>query len=272
MPPRRPAATPGGLEFRLASTRAEVRAAQGLRYRAFFGEGGATPDAAARLAGREICPLDLTSDHLVVFDHDQPTRGGAPACVGAARLIRAELARQGLGFSGAGEFDLDALAAAHPRRRLAELSRFCVAPERRGKGVLELLWQGVAAYARRHAIDVLMGCASLPGVDVEAHRAGLAYLMRHAGAPHAWRAAATGPTRTWLMPDARSTPVAPDAWRALPPLLKAYWRLGARFSPEAVIDARFGVTDVFVVLDLAQADARYLSHFGGEAGRRDLAA
>ena len=51
------------------------------------------------------------------------------------------------------------------------------------------------------------------------------------------------------------------ALRDLPPLIKGYLRLGARFGPEAVIDAAFGVTDLLVVLRVADIEARYLQHF-----------
>ena len=40
--------------------------------------------------------------------------------------------------------------------------------------------------------------------------------------------------------------------RALPPLIKGYWRLGAKFSREAVVDAAFGTTDVLVVLPIEE--------------------
>jgi putative hemolysin len=49
--------------------------------------------------------------------------------------------------------------------------------------------------------------------------------------------------------------------RDLPPLVKGYMRLGARFGAQAVIDEAFGVTDILVVLRVADIEARYLQHF-----------
>jgi putative hemolysin len=44
---------------------------------------------------------------------------------------------------------------------------------------------------------------------------------------------------------------------ALPPLLKAYLRAGAKFGDGAVIDAQFGTTDVFTILPLTDLEERY---------------
>jgi len=45
-----------------------------------------------------------------------------------------------------------------------ELGRSCVYAQYRSKRVIELLWRDLW-YAKHHRIDVLVGCASLPGVD-----------------------------------------------------------------------------------------------------------
>ena len=47
--------------------------------------------------------------------------------------------------------------------------------------------------------------------------------------------------------------------------MKGYLRVGAWFSAEAVVDHAFGVTDVLVVLPVANIDARYLEHFSPRA-------
>jgi putative hemolysin len=50
---------------------------------------------------------------------------------------------------------------------------------------------------------------------------------------------------------------------ALPPLLKAYLRAGAKFGDGAVIDAQFGTTDIFTILPLSDMEDRYLNYYGG---------
>ncbi len=50
---------------------------------------------------------------------------------------------------------------------------------------------------------------------------------------------------------------------ALPPLLKAYLRAGARFGDGAVIDTQFGTTDVFTIMPLGDLEERYQNYYGG---------
>jgi len=114
----------------------------------------------------------------------------------------------------------------------------------------------------RHGVDVMFGCASLPGADPQLHAAALAALAELAAKPE-WRVEPAARARRVVVPPAASTDVR-AAIRGLPPLVKGYLRLGARFAPEAVIDEAFGTTDVFVVLRVADIQARYLQHFAPE--------
>jgi putative hemolysin len=263
----------GDLETRLALSPQEIAAAQALRYQVFFEEGGAVADPASRAAGRDICAFDAVCDHVIVVDH---AAAGAPV-VGAYRLLRQEAAT--CGYYSAAEFDVEALIARHPGLRFMELGRSCVAPGYRGKRTIEALWRGVWAYALRHRIDVMFGCASLPGVDARAHEAALAALAPFGPEPE-WRAAPAACARVAAsaLPIATSAiPIATSAiqmaasardsraaLRDLPPLVKGYFRLGARFGAEAVVDEAFRVIDIFVVLRVADIQARYLQHFAPE--------
>ena len=155
-------AAAGALEVRLATTKAEIRRAQKLRYRVFFEEGAAKADATARLIRRDVCRFDRVCDHLIVVDTSLLRLDRAPTVVGAYRLLRGDVAAANFGFYSEGEFDVAALVARHPGKRLLELGRACVAPGYRGKRALELLWRGVWIYARHHGIDAMFGCASFP--------------------------------------------------------------------------------------------------------------
>lgn len=261
----------GALEARLATTKAEIRRAQKLRYRVFFEEGGATPDATARLIQRDVCPFDRVCDHLIVVDTSIPRTDGTPTVVGAYRLLRGDVADAHFGFYSAGEFDVASLAARHPGKRLMELGRSCVAPGYRGKRTLELLWRGIWAYARHHRIDVMFGCASFPGADPQEHVAALRFLRGESGADALWDVEAAAGRAVELAPAGPEAIDPRAALRALPPLIKGYWRLGAKFGPQAVVDESFGATDVFAVMPVAEIEPRYLQHFGGE-GAATLAA
>jgi putative hemolysin len=249
----------GSLELKLATSRKDIRKAQKLRYRVFFEEGGAIPEPYVRLRRRDICDFDRICDHLVVIDHASPKR----KVVGCYRLLRQEVAQANGGFYSAQEFEIAPLLARHPEKRFLELGRSCVAPEHRGKRVLELLWRGLWIYASHHSCDVMIGCASLPGADAGQHVGALTFLRDHAAAPDEWRACALPARRAELISGPQTEPR--RAMAALPPLVKGYLRVGAYFGDGAVVDRQFGTTDVLVIVPVARIDARYVDHFSAGA-------
>jgi len=260
----------GSLELRLATTKREIRKAQKLRYRVFFEEGAATPDQTARLIRRDICPFDRVCDHLIVLDH--AARSGSARVVGAYRLLRQDVAEANFGFYSAGEFDIAPLIARHRGKRFLELGRSCVAPGYRARPTLELLWRGIWAYVRHHRIDAMFGCASLDGADPAEHAAALNHLWRSAPASPEWSAEAAGRRGVDLAPSPGTAFDARAAIRALPTLVRGYWRIGARFGAQAVVDPKFGTTDVFVIMPIADIEARYIRHFSPPGEAAPLAA
>ena len=206
--------------------------------------------------------FDAFCDHLLVFDTSASRR-----IVGTYRLLRQDVARANGGFYSAGEFEIDALVARHPGRRFLELGRSCVLPEYRTRRTVELLWQGIWAYARRHHVDVMVGCASFPGIAPAAHAQALSFLAQNAAAADEWRIAALR-SRAYAMDLMPSEAIdAREALAEMPPLIKGYLRLGARFGDECVIDAEFGTTDVFVVLPVEAISERYINYYGADATR-----
>src|SRR5271154_7451508 len=149
----------GNLEVRLAESAAEVDASQALRYRVFYEEMGAEPTPEMARRERDFDRFDEVADHLLVLDH---TRGRGPeAVVGTYRLIRRSAAARAGRFYSAAEYDI-ATMIAYPGEIL-ELGRSCVDVMARGRPAMQLLWRGIAAYVFHHQIDVMFGCASLPG-------------------------------------------------------------------------------------------------------------
>ena len=179
----------GSLEARLARGKNEIRKAQRLRYDVFYKEGGAIPDARTAFTRRDADRFDKYCDHLIVIDHEWKTRNGRvkPKIVGAYRLLRGDMAQKAGGFYSAGEYDIAPLLARHAGKRILELGRSCVLESHRSKRAIELLWRGLLAYIRAHRIDVLIGCASFPGVSPRAHAEALSYLAYYAGAEGEWR-------------------------------------------------------------------------------------
>jgi putative hemolysin len=259
----------GSLEARLARGKKEIRKAQRLRYEVFYKEGGAVLDPRTAFTRRDADRFDKYCDHLIVIDHAARTRSGAvkPRVVGAYRLLRDDMAAKVGGFYSAGEFDLDPLLARHRGKRILELGRSCVLASHRSKRTIELLWRGLLAYIRAHRIDVMIGCASFPGVSPLAHAQALSYLAYYAGAEDEWRARAHSDLRVPMAMMPKDAVDLKNARDALSPLIKGYLRAGARFGDGAVVDVKFNTTDVFVVMPVAEIEPRYLDYFGGSERR-----
>ena len=252
----------GQLDVRLATSEAEIAAAQGLRYQIFYDEMGATPSAAMVASRRDIDSYDVICDHLLVIDHGMP--GDGPHVVGTYRLLRQVVASMNHGFYSAGEYDLSPLIAQSATGgQLLELGRSCVAPAYRNNTTITLLWRGIASYLQTHAIGHMFGCASLHGADPKVHAAELSYLYHHHLAPPELRARALA---EHYVPMDRMSPLAYDARltaKALPPLVKGYLRVGAMIGDGAFVDPQFNTVDVFVVMPVERITKRYAGRFAG---------
>jgi putative hemolysin len=247
----------GNLGVRLARTAAEIDAVQALRFRVFYIEMGATPDATASATRRDRDPFDAVADHLLVIDH--AIGAGAEGVVGTYRLIQREAAARLGGFYSAGEYDITPIKLF--AGRVLELGRSCVDVAYRGRIAMQLLWRGIAAYVFQHRIDLMFGCASLPGTDPDALADELTYLYDNHLAPPALRPRAL-PERFVEMRRLRSAAI--DSRRALtqlPPLIKGYLRLGGFVGDGAVIDPQFNTTDVAVVVKTDLVTDKYYRHY-----------
>jgi putative hemolysin len=256
----------GTLETRLAASRAEIDAAQKIRYKVFVDEMGATLPGPAMRSGRDIDDFDAICDHLIVLD--TALDGDAPdQIVATYRLLRQDVAAQHSGFYSASEFEIAPLIVRHPGKRFMELGRSCVLPPYRTKRTVELLWQGNWAYALKHGLSVMFGCASFYGCQPEAHALALSFLHHNVGAKGEW-AVSANPLQHRdmdLMPAEAIN--AKQALLAMPPLIKGYLRLGAMIGDGAVVDHAFGTTDVLVVLPVESISSRYLNYYGADAQR-----
>jgi putative hemolysin len=256
----------GALEVRLATTKHELRKAQQLRFKVFFKQGGAIANAKAALTRRDADKFDRFCDHLIVIDNNARNRFGKikPRVVGAYRLLRSDVAREKkCGFYSASEYDIEPMLRRHEGKRFLELGRSCVLPDYRGKRTIELLWRGIASYIRHHSIDVLIGCASFEGANPLSHATTLSFLAHHATARAEWAVRARQDLYAPMDLIAREAVDPRRALAALPPLVKGYLRLGAKFGEGAVVDRKFNTVDVFVVLPVKDMDQRYVEHFGG---------
>ncbi len=247
----------GNLGVRIAISAAEIDAVQALRYRVFYQEMGARADALTAATRRDKDDFDAIADHLLLVDH--AIGAGAEGVVGTYRLIKREAADVYGRFYSSDEYDIAPIVG-FPGRIL-ELGRSCVDEAYRSRAAMQLLWHGIAAYVFHYRIDLMFGCASLPGTDPDGLSAELTYLHYNHLAPPALRPRAL-PHRYVDM--RRMSPVLLDPRRVLsqlPPLIKGYLRLGGFVGDGAVIDRQFNTTDVAVVVKTDLVTDKYYRHY-----------
>lgn len=250
----------GNLGVRIAATADEIDAVQALRYRVFYGEMGAKPDPETAQSQRDRDAYDGVADHLLMVDHD--IGPGAEGVIGTYRLIQREAAAKIGHFYSADEYDIAPIEALPGR--ILELGRSCVDPRYRGRAAMQLLWGGIAAYVFHYDIDLMFGCASLPGTDPDALATELTYLHANHLAPPELRPRAVADRYIAMN---RVDPASFEARRALaklPPLIKGYLRLGGFVGDGAVIDAQFNTIDVAVVVKTDLVTEKYLRHYERE--------
>jgi len=257
-------AVSGALEVRLAETEHEIEQAQRLRYSVFYEEMSAVPSPAMRESGRDFDKYDEVCDHLLVVDRDAHDEDGQPLVVGTYRLTREQDAMRAGGFYTSSEYDLSAMLAGLPEgTKYLELGRSCILKSYRSRpGTMQLLWKGLMAYVARFDIDLMFGCASLPGVEVSEMALPLSYLHHFHPMPEELRVKAQADLYVPMNVIPRDQIDEREGIRSLPPMLKGYVRAGCCIGDGAVIDRQFGTTDVFIYFPISTMDARYRSRFG----------
>jgi putative hemolysin len=226
------------LRARFARSERDLEAIQRLRYRVFNLELGEGLPGAHR-TGRDVDGYDASSHHLMVIDE----RAGI--VVGTYRLATRAMTR-GAGFYAEREFDLGALDP-HLLASSVELGRACIAAPYRGRRVLAMLWQGIAAYAAHNGARFLFGCTSLPAAFAPAAGA----ITRSLAAAGSIDADLVVRPRPGFEPGP-ALDAAPFDLAALPPLLRRYLALGARVAAQPALDREFGTLDYFTALDVAR--------------------
>lgn len=257
-------AVSSALTLRLARDERDLMGAQRLRYEVFVRELGAKGPGVDHDARLERDRFDPHFDHLLLVDTRRDP-GNLDHVVGAYRLLPPERVAAAGGYYSAAEFDLGELVAS--RRRLLELGRTCVHRDLRGGAAMFLLWNGLADYVLERDIEVMFGAASFHGTDVAGLAQPLSWLHHFNRAPEG--------ARVWARPAQRAEmnliPAEQiDLARAragIPPLIKAYLRLGGHVSDGAWIDRDFNTTDVCLVMDTARMSAKHREFYIRKAGR-----
>ncbi|MFU8834341.1 MAG: GNAT family N-acetyltransferase [Roseovarius sp.] len=223
---------------RLARDPADIIRAQALRARAFLGqEGGLDADA-----------HDAACLHVLV---EEETSGDLVCCFRVLMLGGgSEIARS----YSAQFYDLSALAGFEGR--MAEIGRFCLAPDRHDPDILRLAWAAMTRLVDAHGVVLLFGCSSFKGVETEPYLDAFAMLGKHHLAPRRWWPRVKAPSVFRFAQRLRlHKPDLNAAMRHMPPLLRTYLMMGGWVSDHAVIDRQMGTLHVFTGVEISAIPA-----------------
>ena len=221
-----------------------LREAQALRFRVFSGELHATLKSAEH--GLDQDAYDAYCQHIGVRDLN------SGELVATTRLLDHSAARNIGHFYSEEEFSLHGLI--HLQGPILEIGRTCVDPAYRNGGTIAVLWSELAEVLNQGGYSYLMGCASIPMQDggIQAHAIMQRLRERYLCTEHL-RAEPKKPLPTLDIPS--------NVIAEMPPLLKAYMRLGAKICGEPCWDEDFQVADVFILLKRDELCPRYAKHF-----------
>jgi len=232
------------LSVKLASSTAEVRKAQRLRYKVFAEE------MQARLPtqepGIDSDAFDPYCDHLLVRDT------GTNEVVGTYRALSSAQAKRIGRLYSDDEFDLVRLA--HLRDRMVEVGRSCVHADYRNGATIAMLWSGLGEYMVKHGHDYLVGCASISMADGGHVAASVYNRLKHDHlSPIEYRVFPRCPLPLHALNGTLAAPT--------PSLIKGYLRLGAYICGEPAWDPDFNTADLLILLPLSRLTPRYRKHF-----------
>jgi len=232
----------GRYEARLTNSPQEILQAQKLRYQVMYAEKGGRPDLQKVKNKADIDEWDDCAHHIVVVDNkNKPSK-----VVGTLRLVSNLSLVEDQLFYTEEAFDLSALRNHYPS--MLELGRFCIDPRGRNGVILMLIWKYAMQFIVTNKIDVMFGCASFPGTDIDRHRDVLTYLYQNNLAPNELMPIPV--TNHVKIADMSSHKTDYEsATKGIPTLLRGYLKLGAKTSDAAIIDPVFNTTFICIYVD-----------------------
>jgi len=237
---------------RLAKTAEEVTSAQRLRFEVFNKEMGCGLKEAFA-SGLDRDAYDELCDHILIIDSQ------TQATIGTYRLLLRSRLKGARGFYSEGEFDLSRIHSLHGE--IMEMGRSCVRKDYRRNAVLNLLWQGILDYMKRHKVAYCIGCPSVYTKDPAPINKVYSLLRRDHFAPEFLR---VEPRSDKRVPGLREVAIAGHERRImlyLPALIRSYLKIGAVVCGPPALDEDFGTVDFFMLLDVSRISGEYLKRF-----------
>lgn len=244
----------GRYRTRIADGPSDLRAAQRLRYRAFF-SGTCNTQHAEDL---DTDAFDALCNHVLV----EEAKTGR--LVATFRLMQFSSGAE-IGRSYSAQFyDLEALRAYDGP--MAEIGRFCLKPGNSDPDILRAAWGALTGFVEREGIGMLFGCSSFQGTDAEYYADAFAVLTKHHLAPRRWLPRIKAPNVFRFAERLKGTPDRAMGLRRMPPLLRSYLIMGGWVSDHAVVDRELNTLHVFTGLEISavpQARAQALRAVAG---------
>lgn len=249
-PPLKKVSPTPSLNVELASSPEAIEAAQRLRYQIFAEEMGA--EVKGHNEGLDRDHYDDYCHHLLVRDRR------TQEVVGCTRILTQKNARLAGSFYSENEFDMQALQ--HLKGNVIEIGRTCIHADYRNGSGIAVLWSGLAQFMQLHQTDYMIGCASISMSDGGMQTRAIMQKIREKHlSPNDLR---VQPLKPLPPSDNQSDETIPTSKRLhMPPLVKAYLRLGAWVAGEPCFDPDFNVADIFILLNVDNLNARYHRHF-----------
>ena len=241
--------TAGRYALRFAQSADELEAIFRLRYRVFNLELNEGLDASHE-TGLDIDDFDPFCHHMYVIDE----RSGD--CVGTYRLQSFHMARKGIGFYSATEFDFSTIPASILRNSI-EAGRACIDASHRKIEVLHLLWQGLGNYLSHNKKSYLFGCCSLTSQNDIEGLAVLKYLQDHDHMLQAWEVQ----PRPGFACTGYPADVIADVSINIPRLMVAYLSQGAKICGPPAIDRSFKTIDYLAFFDVKNMSESAVAFF-----------
>lgn len=222
---------------KVSRTSEEVEKALKLRFNVFNLEMGEGLESSF-LTMKDEDPFDKQCDHLLIIENS------TNEVIGTYRIQTLQMAEKGIGFYSNGEFMLDMMGK-KILKNAVELGRACISKDYRNTRVLFLLWRGIAHYLLQAGKRYMFGCVSLTSQDGGEGQWLYDDLKSKGGVDEQIRLLAQP---GFELPPFDKLPDKPVVW---PPLLKMYFRYGAKIISMPAIDREFKTIDYLMLLDLA---------------------
>ncbi len=232
----------GRYRVRLAKGRADLHAAQHLRYMAFVADGPGAPENAPPQA-REQDEFDQHCQHVLI---EQVSTGQLVGCFRVMLLVCGREIEQ---TYSAKYYDLTGLHGFDGA--MAEMGRFCLRPGLRDPDIVRLAWGAMAQIVQDNRVGMLFGCSSFGGTRASDYGDTFRMLGEDHRAPDHWSPRIKSGEVIRFDGVAGGTNDRLRALRRTPGLLRSYLAMGGWVSDHAVVDRDLNRLHVFTGLEIA---------------------